>query len=127
MKTRRPNDKYYRNKADELFMSPYRGTPCEVCGSAKGTVAHHNVSKARSKALRYDKRNITVLCQAHHKFSNDLAPHASNPLAVDRYFDWLKENRAEQYAWIKINERIQRKYSYKDALENLLVGKDAWL
>ena len=126
MKTRRPNDKYYRIKCDEIFMSPYRGMPCEVCGSTKGTVGHHNVSKARSKALRYDKRNITVLCQAHHTFGNDICPHSSNPMAVDRYFTWFTDNKWDQYVWLRDNEKIQRKYSYKQAHENLLVGREAW-
>ena len=108
-------------------MSPYRGTPCEVCGSTKGTVAHHNVSKARSKALRYDKRNITVLCPSHHSMGNDICAHSSNPMAVDRYFDWLRLNDYHKYHWIKMYEKEQRKYSYKDAVENLLVGREAWL
>ena len=126
MKTRRPNDKYYRNKADDLFMSQFRGKPCEVCGSVKATVGHHNVSKARSKALRYDKRNITVLCQAHHTMGNDICPHSSNPMAVKRYFEWMLDNDSMKYQWLIKNEKTQRKYSYKQALENLLVGREAW-
>jgi len=126
MKTRRPNDKYYRNKADEIFMSQFRGKPCEVCGSVKATVGHHNVSKARSKALRYDKRNITVLCQAHHTMGNDICPHSSNPMAVKRYFEWMLDNDSMKYQWLIKNEKIQRKYSYKDAWENLLAGREAW-
>ena len=126
MKTRRPNDKYYRNKADDLFMSQFRGKPCEVCGSVKATVGHHNVSKARSKALRYDKRNITVLCQAHHTMGNDICPHSSNPMAVKRYFEWMLDNDSMKYQWLIKNEKIQRKYSYKQAHENLLVGREAW-
>ena len=126
MKKRRPNDKHYRIKADDIFMSQFRGKPCEVCGVASKTVGHHNVNKARSKALRYDKRNITVLCQKHHTFGNDVCPHSSNPMAVDRYFEWFKSNRKEQYQWLKENERIQRKYSYKQAWENLKEGREAW-
>ena len=126
MKTRRPNDKYYRIKCDEIFMSPYRGMPCEVCGSTKATVGHHNVSKARSKALRYDKRNITVLCQAHHTMGNDICPHSSNPMAVKRYFEWMLDNDSMKYQWLIKNEKTQRKYSYKQAHENLLAGREAW-
>jgi hypothetical protein len=126
VKTKSPNDKSYRVKADSIFMAPYRGLPCAVCGTTKGTVGHHNVNKARSKALRYDKRNITVLCQSHHKFSNDIAPHSSNPMAVDRYFGWLSSHYLSKYNWLKENEHIQRKYSYKQAWENLKEGKEAW-
>ena len=127
MKSRSANDKYYRNKADELFMAPYRGQPCEVCGNTYKTVAHHNVNKARSKALRYDKRNITVLCQAHHTMGNDIAPHSSNPMAVDRYFDWFKTSRSQKYYYCVDNEKIQRKYSYKQAWENMKEGREAWI
>ena len=125
-KTRSPNSAYYRNKADEIFMVQFRGLPCEVCGTTNMTVGHHNVNKARSKALRYDKRNITVLCQAHHTFGNDICPHSSNPMAVDRYFTWFRNFKTDQYRWLKLNERIVRKYNYKQAWENLLAGKDAW-
>ena len=123
---KRPNDKYYRNKADEIFMSQFRGEPCDVCGTRVGTVGHHNVTKARSKALRYDKRNITRLCPKHHTMGNDICAHGKNPLAVDRYFEWFKTKKPEQYAWIKENEHISRKYSYKQALENLRAGREAW-
>jgi len=127
MKARRPNDKYYRIKADEIFMSQFRGKPCEVCGKTNGTVGHHNVNKARSKALRYDKRNITVLCQAHHTMGNDICPHSSNPMAVDRYFEWFKGRNFSQFMWLKMSEKIQRKYSYRQALENLKEGREAWI
>jgi hypothetical protein len=126
MKSKTPNSSYYRNKADEIFMAQFRGKPCEVCGAVSGTVGHHNVNKARSKALRYDKRNITVLCQKHHTMGNDICPHSSNPMAVDRYFGWLKETHHANYKWIKENERIVRKYTYKRAWENLREGKEAW-
>jgi|FLOH01.1.fsa_nt_gi hypothetical protein len=126
-KTRSPNSAYYRNKADEIFMVQFRGLPCEVCGTTNMTVGHHNVSKARSKALRYDKRNITALCQAHHTMGNDICPHSSNPMAVDRYFDWFRNNEDGKYYWLVENERIERKYSYRQALENLKNGRDAWV
>ncbi len=126
-KTRSPNSAYYRNKADEIFMVQFRGLPCEVCGTTNRTVGHHNVSKARSKALRYDKRNITVLCQAHHTMGNDICPHSSNPMAVDRYFVWFIREHKEQYHWLLGHEHIERKYNYRDALENLKAGMDAWV
>jgi hypothetical protein len=125
-KKKTANDKYYRNKADEIFMSQFRGEPCEVCGNTYRTVGHHNVNKARSKALRYDKRNITVLCQSHHTMGNDICPHSSNPMAVDRYFEWLQKHDGAKYEWLKENEHIERKYNYRDALENLQNGREAW-
>jgi len=123
---KRANDKYYRTKADGLFMKQFRGTHCEVCGSQDKTVGHHIVSKARSKALRYDMRNIIVLCPSHHKFSNDLAPHSSNQMACTRFVEWFKENKPAQYRWTKEHEHDQRKYNYKQACENLKNGRLAW-
>lgn len=125
-KTRRPNDSYFRKKADDIFMVQFRGQPCEVCGETHKTVGHHVVGKRRSKALRYDKNNIIILCPSHHTMGNELAAHSSNQMAVDRFITWFKQNKPLQHKWCQINERLQRKYSYKQALENLKAGKDAW-
>jgi len=121
-----PNSKYYRNKADKLFMDQLHNQPCEICGKTEGATGHHFVGKSRSKALRYDKRNIVILCQAHHTFSNDIAPHSVNGLAVERFIEWFKTNHPDRYNWIKENEYIQRKYTYKQAVENLENGIEAW-
>ncbi len=126
MKKKPANHKSYRVKADELFMSQYRGLPCEVCGSAYKTVFHHLIPKGRSRALRYDKRNGCILCQKHHMFSNEMAPHSSNPLAVARFMKWFEETHPSRHKWIIENERIFRKYSYRQALENLKEGRVAW-
>jgi len=125
-KTKSPNHSSYMKKADELFMVRFRGCSCRVCGTTKGTVGHHIVPRSRSKALRYDGRNIIVLCQAHHTMGNDMAPHSTNQLAVERFVDWFKDNQYDQYKWIKEHERDQRKYNYKQAVENLQNGRVAW-
>jgi hypothetical protein len=92
----------------------------------QGTCGHHVVSQARSKALRFDVRNIIVLCPAHHTMGNDLAPHASNQLAVERFVEWFKTTHPERHKWIVENERVERRYTYKDAVENLKAGRKAW-
>ncbi len=127
MKSKTPNSSYYRNKADSIFMAQFRGKPCEVCGVTKGTCGHHNIPKGRSKALRYDLKNITILCPKHHCFGNDLCAHSTNVFAVEKYVGWLKETHPANYKWIKENERIVRKYTYKRAWENLREGKEAWI
>jgi len=125
-KTKSANHSSYQNACKKIFMEQFRGQPCAVCGSRVGTAGHHVVSQARSKALKFDKRNIIVLCRGHHMTSNELAPHSSNQMAVTRFVEWFKANHAEQYAWIKENEKIERKYNYRDALENLKNGREAW-
>ena len=127
MKTKPANHSYHAKKADELFMSPYRGQRCEVCGSTYQTCFHHVVPKSRSKALRYDPRNGIVLCQRHHCHGNDLAPHSLNSMAVDRFMVWFKTNHHDRYQWIVENEKVDRKYSYRAALENMKAGRMAWV
>ncbi len=126
MKKLPANHKSYRVKADKIFMSRFHGLPCEICGSTYKTVFHHCVPKSRSRALRYDVKNGVVLCQNHHTFGNDMAPHSSNQLAVERFIEWFKFSKPEQYAWVVANEKIQRKYSYRQAVENLQAGRLAW-
>ena len=125
-KVKTPNHKSYLKRAKDLFMPQFRGKPCEVCGTNQGTCGHHVVSQARSKSLRFDERNIIVLCAKHHTMGNELAPHASNQMAVERFIEWFKENKPEQHAWIEENERIERRYTYKDAVENMKAGRKAW-
>ena len=55
-----------------------------------------------------------------------MAPHSTNSLAVERFLNWFKETFPERHAWILENERIERRYTYKDAVENMTNGIDAW-
>jgi len=126
LKKKTANDKSYHAKAKTLFMPQFRGEPCAVCGSTQGTVGHHIVSQARSKALKFDKRNIIVLCPSHHKFGMDMAPHSPSQVVVERFIDWFKENRPEQWQWTRDHEHDQRKYSYKQAVDNMKKGLEAW-
>jgi 5-methylcytosine-specific restriction endonuclease McrA len=126
MKTKPANDKSYRKAADEIFMAPWRGGRCEVCGTTYRTVFHHIVPTSRSRSLRYDPRNGIILCQKHHTMGNDKSAHSTNSMAVDRFMIWFKTTFPDRYQWVKENERIQRKYSYRQALENLRAGRDAW-
>jgi len=121
-----PNSKYYRNKADKLFMSQFHGEPCEICKTTIGTCGHHVIGKSRSKALRLDIRNIIVVCNQHHCFGNEMAPHSVNSLAVERFLEWFRTTHPERHAWIVENERIERRYTFKQAYENMVNGRDAW-
>ena len=126
MKKRSPNSTYYRTKADKIFMAQFHGQPCEVCKSTYGTCGHHIVAKSRSKALRLDRRNIIVVCQKHHTMGNELAPHSMNQLAQERFTTWFRETFPDRHAWVVKNERVQRRYTYKEAIENMAAGREAW-
>jgi len=101
--------------ADDLFLAGYRGRPCEICGATHGfdgrktirSCGHHLHHKKNCRKFRYEPKNIVILCPAHHsKFSYDMSPHSQvNELAVERFTDWMEENKPEQYAWWKATEQ----------------------
>jgi len=87
---------YWRNKADKEVSKYYRGLPCKVCGSTYMTCGHHIVHRSVAY-YRHHPSNLIPLCPKHHKFSNELAAHSSNPLAVQAFLDWLKEHYVVGY------------------------------
>jgi hypothetical protein len=126
------NHKSYRKAADDLFMPQWRGLPCEVCGKEEGTVGHHFISKGRSKALRYERTNIVILCPGHHNHGavcedgGVIGAHSLSNMDQERFIEWFKENCPGRYEWLKENEHIERRYTYRQAVENLKEGKEAW-
>ena len=89
------NSKYWRNKADKENTRLHRGKPCEICGTTHQTCGHHVVERSISAYYRHDQRNMVDLCTTHHKFSNEIAPHSKNPLAVEAWLKWLRKNRQD--------------------------------
>lgn len=133
MKKRSPNSTHYRAKSDNLFMIQFRGQPCEVCGITEGSCGHHYVSKGRSKPLRYDIRNIIILCPGHHNHGKKdhitgavIGAHSTSSRDQERFIDWFKATHPDRHQWIVENERIERRYTFKDAVENLKAGRNAW-
>lgn len=49
-----------------------------------------------------------------------------NQLAQERFTTWFRETFPERHAWVVENERIQRRYTHKDAIENMKAGREAW-
>ena len=121
-----PNNELWQKDAGELFMKQFRGQYCAICGTSYNTCGHHIVSKKQSKSLRYDVRNILVLCKKHHKWGSDMAAHSDCFFIIQRFNDWFKENCPEQYEWTKANEHTFRKYTFKQALLNMKDNKLAW-
>lgn len=126
MKTKKPNATGFRDAADRIFMTKYRGLPCEICGTTEGTAFHHVVGRNLSRALRYEDRNGIVLCQNCHTQSNDVAAHSTNAKAVQRFNGWFMENHFDRYEWIEQNRNIERRFTYQEAVKNLLAGREAW-
>ena len=91
-----PNSTYWQNKADKEASRYYRHQPCKVCESQgvenTDTCWHHIVPKASSAHYRHQPCNLIPLCNAHHNTDNQIAAHGTNPLAVEGWNNWLREN-----------------------------------
>ena len=123
IKKDKPNSTYWRTKADTVFMAPAHDMPCSVCEAVEGIVYHHIIEKSRCRAMRYNLMNVIPLCQNHHCFSNELAPHSNKSIAVKRWWDWLKESHLANYVYCKDNEHEKCKYTYRDKYFEL-IGKE---
>ena len=108
---------WYRKQVIERFMKPYRGKPCEICGTTHRTCAHHLISKRRCPAHLISDENIIVLCVNHHMMSNDMSAHSSNSLAVVRFMKWVMEHKPKQYAWMEAHEADSCKHRWKEIYE----------
>lgn len=124
----------WMHKCDDLFLARYRGKPCEICGNTKGrdgdhvvsSCGHHLIFKGTCRQFRYEPKNIIVLCPYHHShYNNEISPHSIvSTMAQQRFADWVKENKPEQYEWWQENkkhERIifDRSWTYREMYEML--------
>jgi hypothetical protein len=113
---------------DEIYMARFRGKPCAVCASqgklnTNRTALHHIIARSRSRFLRYDPRNGVILCPRHHCFGGSPCAHGFNSMAIAAFVDWLKEHRAEDWAYCKDNEHTPCRETWKMSLRKLLGGK----
>ena len=104
-----PYSRYWRNKADEVFMAQYRGQPCEICRYArrhnvKNTVGHHLIPKGRCARHRFTAENMLVLCPTHHTLGREIAAHSVSALVVQRFLEWMQRYMPERYAWMQAHE-----------------------
>jgi hypothetical protein len=81
-------------KGDKLFGSWFHdhhrhcaiedcNNPCEL---------HHIIGRG-NHLFRWSRLNAIGLCEWHHKYSKLLSAHAS----PESFFDWLSDNRPEEY------------------------------
>jgi hypothetical protein len=117
-KKKSPNSKYWRDKADKEVTKYYTGRPCTICGTTYQTCGHHLVERSLSAFLRHNPLNIVALCTKHHKFSNDMAAHSKNPLAVKAFIEWIRDNKPESYKLLETYKQFRaEKYSYRENYE----------
>lgn len=110
---------WYKRKVVEAFMAGYRGQPCAVCGTTERTCAHHILAKGSHPAHIITPENIIVLCPSHHIFSNHMAAHSKNSFAVERFTDWMKINKFDQYKWGREHEWDKKNYKWKQVYEQM--------
>ena len=111
--------KEYKKYVIEKFMQRYRGKHCEVCNSTYKTCAHHVIPKSRCIHHVVSDENIVVLCPRHHSMGNDIAAHSLSVLVTDKFADWMKENKPEQWAWCKKHQYDSGKLPWRDMYEEL--------
>jgi len=91
------NGKYYKKKCDALITKYFKGKPCVVCNSTYLTCGHHLIPRGHS-LYRHDWRNnIVPVCVSHHKYSNEIAAHSANALAVQKFVQFIKRNFPKKY------------------------------
>jgi hypothetical protein len=76
----------------EKAMRLYRGRPCAICGTTRGTVGHHIESRQRRPDLIDKLCNIIALCPDHHLYSNVMSAHGPYE-AMRRFETWLSAYR----------------------------------
>jgi len=108
-----PAKKTVRKRIDKLWSEIVRSLEhCEVCGKQDYNNAHHIIGRTDLRT-RWDIRNGTCLCSGCHTMNNQSAH--GNPLWFN---DWLEENRAEDYKYLKQKMKESPKpYSVSDYLE----------
>lgn len=123
-----PNAGGWAKVADDLFLAQFRGRPCVICGKThtyiKGvktrSMAHHIAKKELCRLMRYDKRNIIVLCADHHnRFNGSMSPHSECSVKTGLFYEWLINYRPDLWDWVKAH--------YKDNADNALSYKEAYI
>ena len=110
---------YEKQEVREAFMKSYRGKHCEVCNTTYRTCAHHLLPQSKCVFHCVSPENIVVLCQKHHRMGNDIAGHSESILVTDKFATWMKENKPEQWAWIKAHQRDTGKVNWKEMYEEI--------
>ena len=138
-KKRPPTSGAYTRLCDALFMPQFRGKPCERCYypefigekekkknaklgkepekkiiNTSRTCGHHVKHKSQSLFLRWDKRNICVLCPADH-----FEAHNPSPKKVSEFMDWFKAYRPEDWEYLEANEHRKPAMKSRDYFENM--------
>jgi len=96
-------------KAERLCKKLVNGQPCVICKSHgqvnTRTHKHHLIPKGVNAYYKYELKNLIPLCASHHIFSNVIAAHSTNPLAVEAFMKWLRKYMPRHARWYKSHLR----------------------
>jgi len=120
-----PNSMTWRKKADRLVTKLFTGQPCMICKSlgkinTYKTCGHHIVAKSLSAQLRHELLNIIPLCEEHHNFSVEIAPHSKYQPAQKAFLNWLEAISPDRYELLLTYKRYSsKKVDYRKRCEEL--------
>ena len=106
--------KTLRNRADKLLqIKAVKLGYCESCGTTDNLCGHHFIPKSLSNNLRYDLKNIIVLCRGCHFKHHNGDPQIYENFVQNKpaeWFTYIRENRSKLVSstltWYK--EKIKR-------------------
>ncbi len=106
---------HYEGVADDVWaikVKEKEDSKCAVCKQGdKQLNAHHLIGRKNSN-YRYDLDNGIALCCEHHTLGNSISAHGSTDV-TDRFMDWLKGQRPEQWEWFIENRDNSSARPYK--------------
>ena len=104
------NSDHFKRKADAAWGAAIHAAGrCAMCGAGGGLEAHHIISRAR-KATRHAVENGMLLCVRHH-----IEAHKNKRA----FWDWLRDNRPDQWRWVTANKWNTGKPDYAKSYRRL--------
>ena len=94
--------KHISGLCDELWSKAVKirdGNKCVISNKSSGLNSHHLIGRGNKK-YRWTVENGVTLAADHHTLGNDVAAHGATDV-TDRFSDWMKDNRPEQWAWFQ--------------------------
>ena len=100
--------KKLERQAEKLCKELVNGQPCVICKSlgyvnSTRTCKHHLVPKGVNAHWKWELKNLIPLCPSHHMFSNEIAAHSTNAMAVEEFMKWLRKYMPRHARWYKKN------------------------
>lgn len=106
---------HFEKAADDLWSLKVKekfGFKCAISGQSDVKIESHHLIGRKNSNYRYDINNGICLSAWHHTLGNSISAHGSTDV-TDRFMDWLKDQRPEQYEWFCENRDNKAARPYK--------------